>query len=58
LTEMIGARTYARFAALMDERDRLRVERVALPHPAVRQRSGAGPEDRRGTQSFRGSSSE
>ena len=58
LTEMIGARTYERFAALMAERDRLRVERVALPHPAVRQRNGPVADDRPRTQSLSGSSSE
>jgi hypothetical protein len=42
LTEMIGAKIYRRFAALMAERDAMRAQRVPLPHPAVRQKGGAG----------------
>ena len=33
---MVGAKVYDRFVALVQERERLRVEGVALPHPAVR----------------------
>jgi hypothetical protein len=38
LTEMVGAKVYDRLVAVIRERDHLRVERVALPHPAVRRR--------------------
>jgi hypothetical protein len=46
LTEMIGAKVFARLVAALRQRDRLRAQRVPLPHPAVRKR-----------QSLRGSSS-
>jgi hypothetical protein len=39
LTEMIGARVYDRLVAVLRERDHLRVDRVQLPHPAVRRRA-------------------
>ena len=38
LTEMVGAKVYDRLVAYLRQRDRLRSERVALPHPAVRGR--------------------
>jgi hypothetical protein len=36
LTEMVGAPVFARLLAYLRQRDHLRAERVALPHPAVR----------------------
>ncbi len=39
LTEMVGPKVYKRFVALMRDREQLREERVALPHPAVRTRT-------------------
>ena len=42
LTEMVGSDVYKRFVALLAERDRLRTERVPLPHPAVRQKGAVG----------------
>jgi hypothetical protein len=36
LTEMIGATVFQRLLAYLRQRDRLRAQRVALPHPAVR----------------------
>jgi hypothetical protein len=39
LIELIGATPYARLVAALRERDRLRAERVSLPHPAVRRRA-------------------
>jgi hypothetical protein len=39
LTEMVGAKVYREMVSLLDERARLRRQRVALPHPAVRRRS-------------------
>jgi len=44
LTEMVGAKAYERFVALVRERERLRTKGVALPHPAVRRRGGATSE--------------
>jgi hypothetical protein len=41
LTTMVGAKVYARLLALLQEREGLRNEGVALPHPAVRRRSTA-----------------
>jgi hypothetical protein len=41
LTELVGAKIYERLVALLREQDRRRGQRVALPHPAVRSRSGA-----------------
>jgi hypothetical protein len=38
LTEMVGASVYGRLLAYLRQRDRLRAERVPLPHPAVRNR--------------------
>jgi hypothetical protein len=38
LTEMVGASVFARLVAYLRQRDRLRSERVPLPHPAVRTR--------------------
>ena len=38
LTRMIGSKVYARLVAALRERDRLRGQQVALPHPAVRKR--------------------
>jgi hypothetical protein len=38
LTQMVGEKVYDRFVALVRERDRLRGQRVPLPHPAVRGR--------------------
>jgi hypothetical protein len=38
LIELVGARPYERLVAAIRERDRLRTERVPLPHPAVRGR--------------------
>jgi hypothetical protein len=38
LTRMVGATVFERLAAYLRQRDRLRVERVPLPHPAVRNR--------------------
>ncbi|MGO9855979.1 MAG: hypothetical protein ACLPYY_13160 [Acidimicrobiales bacterium] len=38
LTEMVGATVFRRLLAYLRQRDRLRSERVALPHPAVRTR--------------------
>lgn len=42
LIELIGAKVFKRLVAVIGERDRLRAERVPLPHPAVRRRSGNG----------------
>jgi hypothetical protein len=42
LTELVGAKVYDRLVALLRERDRRRGQGVALPHPAVRRRSGGG----------------
>jgi hypothetical protein len=39
LTEMVGAKIYERFVALVREKERLRTKGVPLPHPAVRGRS-------------------
>jgi hypothetical protein len=39
LTEMVGAKIYDRFVALVREKERLRTKGVPLPHPAVRGRS-------------------
>jgi hypothetical protein len=39
LTEMVGAKIYDRFVALVRERERMRSKGVPLPHPAVRTRS-------------------
>jgi hypothetical protein len=39
LTEMVGAKIYDRFVALVREKERLRVKGVPLPHPAVRGRT-------------------
>ena len=36
LTEMVGATVFQRLLAYLRQRDRLRAQRVALPHPAVR----------------------
>jgi hypothetical protein len=36
LRTMVGDRTYQRLAAYLEERDRRRRQRVALPHPALR----------------------
>ena len=36
LTEMVGAHVFQRLVAYLRQRDRLRAQRVALPHPAVR----------------------
>ena len=36
LTEMVGANVVQRLLAYLRQRDRLRAQRVALPHPAVR----------------------
>jgi hypothetical protein len=36
LTEMVGAHVVQRLLAYLRQRDRLRAQRVALPHPAVR----------------------
>jgi hypothetical protein len=36
LTEMVGAHVFQRLLAYLRQRDRLRAQRVALPHPAVR----------------------
>ena len=41
LTQMVGSKVYDRLLALIRQRERLRVERVALPHPAVRNRRPA-----------------
>ena len=41
MIEMIGAKVYDRLVAAIRQRDRLRVERVALPHPAVRGKAKA-----------------
>jgi len=41
LTKMVGPKVYERFVALVQERERLRSQGVALPHPAVRNRAGA-----------------
>ena len=62
LTKMIGAPVFARLLAYLGQRDRLRDQRVALPHPAVRYRK---PDDQppsegvqsEGVQSLSGSSS-
>jgi hypothetical protein len=40
LTEMVGAKIYDRFVALVREKERLRTKGVPLPHPAVRGRNG------------------
>ncbi len=45
LTEMVGAKIYDRFVALVREKERLRTKGVPLPHPAVRgrkSRNGTG----------------
>jgi hypothetical protein len=42
LTELVGANIYDKLVTLLRERDRRRGQGVALPHPAVRRRSGAG----------------
>jgi len=39
LTEMVGAKIYDRFVALVREKERLRTKGVPLPHPAVRGRT-------------------
>jgi hypothetical protein len=39
LTEMVGAKVYARFLAYLEERDGLQEKGVPLPHPAVRKRA-------------------
>jgi hypothetical protein len=62
LTEMIGAKVYDRLLAVIRQRERLRAERVALPHPAVRTRrpaqpQGAGASVGPAPQSLSGSSS-
>jgi len=36
LTQMVGANVFQRLLAYLRQRDRLRAQRVALPHPAVR----------------------
>jgi hypothetical protein len=36
LTQMVGATVFQRLLAYLRQRDRLRAQRVALPHPAVR----------------------
>ena len=41
LTKMVGSGVYDRLVAYLRQRDRLRTERVALPHPAVRNRKPA-----------------
>jgi hypothetical protein len=41
LTKMVGASVYDRLVAYLRQRDRLRTERVPLPHPAVRNRKPA-----------------
>ena len=41
LTKMVGTKVYERFVALVQERERLRSQGVALPHPAVRSRTGS-----------------
>jgi hypothetical protein len=38
LTKMVGSKAYDHFVQLVEERDRLRTQGVALPHPAVRSR--------------------
>jgi hypothetical protein len=38
LTEMVGPTVFKQLAAYLRQRDRLREDRVALPHPAVRKR--------------------
>jgi len=38
LTEMVGAKIYDRFVALVREKERLQTKGVPLPHPAVRGR--------------------
>ena len=38
LTEMVGAKVFARFMAYLQERERLQERGVPLPHPAVRKR--------------------
>ncbi|HEY3842434.1 MAG TPA: hypothetical protein VGL48_04215, partial [Acidimicrobiales bacterium] len=43
LTEMVGAGVFERLVAYLRQRDRLRVQRVALPHPAVRTRRKPAP---------------
>jgi hypothetical protein len=42
LTEMVGAKIYDRFVALVREKERLRTKGVPLPHPAVRGRTRRG----------------
>ena len=39
LTEMVGPTVYKQFLAYIKQRERLREQRVPLPHPAVRKRS-------------------
>ncbi len=41
LTEMVGSTVYKQFLAYIKQRERLRAERVPLPHPAVRKRNTA-----------------
>jgi hypothetical protein len=52
LTRMVGADVFERLLAYLRQRDRLRAQRVALPHPAVRYAktngaNGVHPEDAR-----------
>jgi hypothetical protein len=59
LTKMVGAHVYERLAAYLRQRDRLRSERVALPHPAVRNRkapAAAGGKKAAGTGSKKAAS--
>jgi hypothetical protein len=42
LTEMVGPTVFGRLLAYLRQRDQLRTERVALPHPAVRKNRSAG----------------
>jgi len=37
---MVGPKVYERFVSLVQERERMRSQGVALPHPAVRNRRG------------------
>ena len=42
LTKMVGSKAYDHFVELVEERERLRAQGVALPHPALRTRGTDG----------------
>ncbi len=43
LTRIVGPKVYAQLVAVLRQRDRLRGQQVALPHPAVRGRRSTSP---------------